>query len=174
MRRGSQVCCSATKCCAVRIGRRTYRWLVDSVRDALEGEHRRLAAVRDYVLERRCRVSRGLEYLGDADASPCGLCDLCRGGPPVEARPQLPNWRAALDPAEVRSLSAQGPDGPDVVGVARALCQISSTRSRPYRKHPPGADWSGTLFGGPSRSAADGRRAERRPPTQPRGEPVPR
>ena len=33
-------------------------------------------------------------------------------------------------------MAALNSDGADPVGVARALCQVSSPRSRPYRKHP--------------------------------------
>jgi hypothetical protein len=108
-----------------------------SVREGVEAEHRRLAAVRAFVLERTCRVSHGLAYLGDADTTPCGLCDLCRGAAPIDPSAlRGPDWRPAFDPAEVRDMAALGPDGPDPVGVARALCQVSSPRSRPYRRHP--------------------------------------
>lgn len=112
-------------------------FLLASVREALEGEHRRLAAVRAYVLERTCRVSHGLAYLGDADTSPCGSCDLCRGAPPIEATSlRAPDWHARFDCSVVDSMAALGPAGPDAIGIARALCQVSSPRSRPYRKHP--------------------------------------
>jgi hypothetical protein len=111
--------------------------LLASVRDGVEAEHRRLAAVRAYVLERTCRVSHGLAYLGDADTTACGRCDLCRGLPPIEPSAlRVPDWRAAFDPGVVRDMAALGPQGPDAVGVARALCQVSSPRSRPYRRHP--------------------------------------
>jgi hypothetical protein len=110
--------------------------LLAAVQDALEGEHRRLAAVRAYVLEPACRVSHGLRYLGDADTAACGICDLCRGGAPIPPEALTrPDWRADYDPAEVRSMAALSPDGPDPVGVARALCQISTPRSRLYRRH---------------------------------------
>jgi hypothetical protein len=111
--------------------------LLEAVRDALEGEHRRLAAVRAYVLETTCRVSHALAYLGDADTAPCGLCDLCCGATPIPPRVLTrPDWRSAFDPAEVRSMAALNPDGPDSIGVARALCQVNSPRSRLYRRHP--------------------------------------
>lgn len=111
--------------------------LLQSVQDALEGEHRRLAAVRSFVLQTGCRVSHCLAYLGDPDTAACGTCDLCRGARPVPPEAlALPDWRASFNPAEARSLAALGPDGPDPVGVARALCQVSSPRSRPYRRHP--------------------------------------
>jgi ATP-dependent DNA helicase RecQ len=125
--------------------------LLQAVEDALEGERRRLAAVRSYVLEGRCRQAHLLAYLGEPDGAPCGVCDLCTGTPPVpEDRLRVPDWRAAYDPAAVRSLAGHGvatlsgdgrsagriSGGPDPVGVARALCQVTSTRSRPYRRHP--------------------------------------
>jgi ATP-dependent DNA helicase RecQ len=111
--------------------------LLASIDEAVQGEHRRLASVRDFVLETSCRVSNGLAYLGDADTAPCGVCDLCRGAPPISSDAlTLPDWRADFDPRAVRAMAAQGPDGPDPVGIARALCQVSSPRSRPYRKHP--------------------------------------
>jgi ATP-dependent DNA helicase RecQ len=110
--------------------------LLTAVAEALEGEHRRLASVRSYVLERTCRVSHGLTYLGDADPSACGICDLCQGQPPIaESDLRAPDWRARFDPAEVRAMAALNDGGPDPVGVARALCQITSPRSRAYRRH---------------------------------------
>ena len=130
--------------------------LLQSVADALAGERKRLASVRAFVLEGRCRQAHLLEYLGESDAAPCGICDLCLGAPPVDADAlRLPDWREAYDPHAVRSLAAHnrsaapryGADaggdaaaedaqGPDAVGIARALCQVTSTRSRPYRRHP--------------------------------------
>jgi ATP-dependent DNA helicase RecQ len=111
--------------------------LLESVRDALEGEHRRLGAVRDFVLERGCRVAHVLSYLGDADTAACGICDLCLGGEPIAAKQlQRLDWRSLANAAEISAMAALGKPGPDPVGVARALCQISSPRSRPYRRHP--------------------------------------
>ncbi len=111
--------------------------LLQAVDDALQGERRRLHAVRRYVLESGCRQAHVLAYLGQPDATPCGVCDLCTGEPPLD-EPSLPrpDWRADFDPATVRALAALGKSGPDPTGVARALCQVSSTRSRPYRRHP--------------------------------------
>jgi ATP-dependent DNA helicase RecQ len=110
--------------------------LLRSVEDAVEGERRHLAAVRDYVLEERCRQAHILAYLGEPDPEPCGTCDLCTGAPPVSAAELAqPDWRTSFDEATVRSLAALSRDEPDPVGVARALCQVSSTRSRPYRRH---------------------------------------
>jgi hypothetical protein len=110
--------------------------LLDAVREAIEGEHGRLAAVRRYVLEQRCRVSHGLAYLGDPDTAACDLCDLCRGAAALDpASLAAPDWRAEFDPIEVRAMARLNPDGPDPVGLARALCQVSSPRSRLYRKH---------------------------------------
>jgi hypothetical protein len=111
--------------------------LLDSVRDGLEGEHRRLAAVRSYVLESNCRVSHGLAYLGDVDTAPCGLCDLCSGAPPISPEALTrPDWHHQCNAAEIREMAAMNGNEPDPVGVARALCQVSTPRSRPYRKHP--------------------------------------
>jgi ATP-dependent DNA helicase RecQ len=119
--------------------------LLQAVREAVEGEHLRLASVRAYVLETGCRVRHVLAYLGDPEAAAapqgypaaCGTCDLCRGAPPIgsEALKQL-EWRAAFDPAEVRDMAALNEVGFDPVGVARGLCQITTPRSRVYRKHP--------------------------------------
>ena len=112
--------------------------LLRSVEDGLEGERRRLAAVRAYVLERRCRQANALEYLGEEDLSPCAVCDLCAGAEPVtpsqlRARP----WRGDYDPAVVREIAALSKgEAPDPVGIARALCQVHTPRSRPYRRHP--------------------------------------
>jgi ATP-dependent DNA helicase RecQ len=104
--------------------------LLASVHDALEGERRRLAAVVSYVGERVCRQAHVLAYLGDVDLSPCGVCDLCRGAPPVE--PGEPRgWIA--DESAIRTL---GEIETDDIGIARALCQVSSTRSRKYRRSP--------------------------------------
>jgi ATP-dependent DNA helicase RecQ len=111
--------------------------LLEAVRDAIAGEHARLAAVRAYILEPRCRVSHGLAYLGDQDTTPCGCCDLCSGGRPVDPASLLTaDWQLGFDPTEVQALARLNPAGPDPIGVARALCQISSPRSRLYRKHP--------------------------------------
>jgi ATP-dependent DNA helicase RecQ len=111
--------------------------LLESVRDALQGEHRRLEAVREFVLEPGCRVSHVLRYLGDADTATCGSCDLCQGKRPIaEQELQRSNWQSLADRTEIRAMASLGKAGPDPVGVARALCQISSPRSRPYRRHP--------------------------------------
>jgi hypothetical protein len=104
---------------------------------AVEGEHRRLAGVRAYVEERGCRVQHALRYLGDETGEPCGICDRCRGetmaGCPL---PNGPDWRERVSAAEVREMAALGSDGPDSIGVCRALCQLYTARSRPYRRHP--------------------------------------
>jgi ATP-dependent DNA helicase RecQ len=111
--------------------------LLESVREALEGEHGRLSGVRAFVLETGCRVSHVLSYLGDADTAPCGTCDLCRGQTPTSTDTlRRLDWRSRIDASDIRSMAALGPAGPDPVGVARALCQVTSPRSRPYRKHP--------------------------------------
>jgi ATP-dependent DNA helicase RecQ len=108
--------------------------LLASVRDAVEGERRRLASVRGYVLTRGCRQAHAVAYLGDADTSPCGICDICRGAPPLdEARLPRRDWRADFDSRAVRDMAAT--IGPDDIGIARALCQVTTTRSRRYRRH---------------------------------------
>ncbi|MDP8921971.1 MAG: ATP-dependent DNA helicase [Chloroflexota bacterium] len=109
-------------------------YLLGSVHDAIVAEHRRAAAVRGYVLEPICRQSHALAYLGDADTSPCGICDLCRGVAPIAPEQAAPSdWRAGFDPRVIRSMAEIGADP---VGIARALCQVTSPRSRAYRKHP--------------------------------------
>ena len=111
--------------------------LLRSVEEGVEGEHHRLDAVRGYVLARGCRQARALAYLGETDAAPCGICDLCVGEPPIdqsELRPQ--DWRATFNPSTVRDMAQLSKDGPDPVGIARALCQVLTPRSRPYRRHP--------------------------------------
>jgi ATP-dependent DNA helicase RecQ len=107
--------------------------LLASVRDAVEGERRRLAAVRGYALATGCRQAHAVAYLGDADTSACGICDACRGEPPLDESglPRI-DWRRAFDRAAVQRMAAEF--GPDDVAIARALCQITTTRSRPYRK----------------------------------------
>jgi ATP-dependent DNA helicase RecQ len=107
--------------------------LLQSVSDALEGEDRRLSAVRGFVLAVGCRQAHAVAYLGDADTSPCGICDLCTGTPPITPA-QLPNrdWRDEFDPHIIGRMAADF--GRDEVAIARALCQIMTTRSRPYRK----------------------------------------
>ena len=108
--------------------------LLRSVEETVEAEHRRLDAVRAYVLERACRQAHALAYLGDADTRPCGVCDLCRGAAPIEREAlTTPDWQAAFDPSTVRSLAELGQDA---VGIARALCKVLTPRSRPYRRHP--------------------------------------
>ena len=108
--------------------------LLESVREAVVAEHRRLDAVREYVLETTCRQSHALAYLGDPDTRACGVCDLCRGVPPL-ARGSLRrwDWEGGFDQAVIRSMAAAGADA---VGIARALCQVSTHRSRRYRRHP--------------------------------------
>jgi ATP-dependent DNA helicase RecQ len=107
--------------------------LLASVRDAVEGERRRLAAVRGYALATGCRQAHAVAYLGDADTTDCGICDACRGEPPLdESRLPRIDWRRAFDRAAVQRMAAEC--GPDDVAIARALCQITTTRSRPYRK----------------------------------------
>jgi ATP-dependent DNA helicase RecQ len=111
--------------------------LLHAVDEGLQGDRARLEAVQRYVLERRCRQAHLLDYLGEPESDRCGVCDLCAGAPPIPpAAVQAPDWRGDFDPQTVRSLAALGRDGPDPVGVARALCQVTSTRSRPYRRHP--------------------------------------
>jgi ATP-dependent DNA helicase RecQ len=108
--------------------------LLGSVRDAVEGERRRLASVRGYVLARACRQAHAVAYLGDVDQSACGTCDICQGRPPLDET-TLPrrDWRRDFDPRAVRDMAAA--IGPDETAIARALCQVTTTRSRPYRKH---------------------------------------
>jgi len=107
-------------------------YLLESVRAGIESEHRRSAAVRGFVLERDCRQAHALRYLGDADLSPCGVCDLCRGAAPIEPGQAAPtDWRAGFDPALIRGLAARGADA---IGIARALCQVTTPRSRAYRR----------------------------------------
>ena len=111
--------------------------LLQSVADGLEGERVRLAAVRAYVLDRGCWQAHALAYLGEEDLKPCGVCDLCGGAPPVAEEVLIRwDWQSAFDERAVRGMAALGKHGaPDVVGVARALCQVSTPRSRPYRRH---------------------------------------
>jgi ATP-dependent DNA helicase RecQ len=108
--------------------------LLASVADALEGERRRLASVRGYVLAEGCRQAHAVAYLGDKDTSPCGICDLCTGTAPLRDvdLPRL-DWRASLDLRAVKSMAAE--IGRDDVAIARALCQVTTSRSRPYRRH---------------------------------------
>jgi ATP-dependent DNA helicase RecQ len=114
--------------------------LLASVRDAVEGERRRLASVRGYALSTSCRQAHALAYLGDADTRPCSICDICRGEPPlVEARLPRHDWRRDFDRSAVLELAST--IGRDEIAIARALCQVTTTRSRPYRK---GRAW-GTL-----------------------------
>ncbi|HYU19287.1 MAG TPA: RecQ family ATP-dependent DNA helicase [Chloroflexota bacterium] len=108
--------------------------LLESVRQGVEAEHRRLEAVRAYVLERGCRQSHALAYLGDADTSACGTCDLCQGAAPIEPEAlRRWDWRSEFDASVVDSLAEIETDP---VGMSRALCQVSTPRSRPYRRHP--------------------------------------
>jgi ATP-dependent DNA helicase RecQ len=107
--------------------------LLASVRDAVEGERRRLASVRGYALATICRQSHAVAYLGDADTSPCGICDICQGQPPLdEAGLPRHDWRRDFDGRAVRQMASE--IGPDEIAIARALCRVSTTRSRPYRK----------------------------------------
>ena len=112
--------------------------LLAAADESVEGEHRRLAAVQAYVDERGCRVQHALRYLGDEPGQPCGLCDRCRGEPSDTARRarRAAAWRDAIGPDEVRELGALRQEGPDPIGVSRALCQLYTARSRIYRKHP--------------------------------------
>ncbi|MBZ0253473.1 MAG: DUF559 domain-containing protein, partial [Candidatus Methylomirabilis sp.] len=53
-----------------------------AVRALQEGKRRREAQLEEvvrYAHARRCRMSFLLEYFGDADADPCGVCDNCLG-----------------------------------------------------------------------------------------------
>jgi ATP-dependent DNA helicase RecQ len=107
--------------------------LLASVSDAVEGERRRLAAVRGFALSRTCRQAHAVAYLGDLDTSDCGICDVCQGQPPLdEARLPRYDWRRNFDHQVVTRMAAD--IGRDDVAIARALCQITTTRSRPYRK----------------------------------------
>ncbi|HEX2185818.1 MAG TPA: RecQ family ATP-dependent DNA helicase, partial [Chloroflexota bacterium] len=111
--------------------------LLEAAQTALEGERRRLDMVRHYVLEGRCRQAHILAYLGEGAAEPCGTCDLCTGSPPLTREALRSwNWEEHFDAALVRSMARLSDDGQDAVGIARALCQVSTTRSRPYRRHP--------------------------------------
>jgi ATP-dependent DNA helicase RecQ len=108
--------------------------LLASVRDAVEGERRRLASVRGYALARECRQAHAVAYLGDVDVSACGICDICQGQSPLdEATLPRQDWRRDFDDRAVLDMAAT--IGSDEVGIARALCQVTTTRSRPYRKH---------------------------------------
>jgi ATP-dependent DNA helicase RecQ len=108
--------------------------LLASASDAVEGERRRLSSVREYVLTTRCRQAHAVAYLGDADVSPCGICDICEGAAPIGVDDlNVRDWLAGFDRRAVHQLAAFGRDE---VGIARALCQVTTTRSRPYRRHP--------------------------------------
>jgi ATP-dependent DNA helicase RecQ len=107
--------------------------LLASVRDAVEGERRRLGAVRSYVLTRACRQAHAVAYLGDEDVSPCGICDICQGAAPIEEREfRRRDWLAVFDRSLIHDLATVGRDD---IGISRALCQVTTTRSRPYRRH---------------------------------------
>jgi ATP-dependent DNA helicase RecQ len=109
-------------------------YLLGAVREAIEAEHVRLAAVREYVLETRCRQRHALVYLGEAAPPECGVCDLCRGAAPIPLEAlHAPDWQAEFDPADIDSLAEVGRD---TVGIARALCKVTTARSRAYRRHP--------------------------------------
>ena len=78
--------------------------LLQSVSDALEGEDRRLSAVRGFVLAVGCRQAHAVAYLGDADTSPCGICDLCTGTPPITpAQPPEPRLARRVRSAHHRA-----------------------------------------------------------------------
>lgn len=114
--------------------------LLAAAQDTVAAEHARLAAVRSYALERECRQAHVLRFLGEDAPGLCGICDMCAGMAPIEAAEIQPeDWRRHLDPAAVRSMATKAT--PDPVGIARALCRITSPRSRPHRRH---AAW-GTL-----------------------------
>jgi len=107
--------------------------LLASVSDAVEGERRRLASVRSYALATICRQAHAVAYLGDADVSPCGICDVCRGHAPLdEASLSRHDWRRDFDRQAVLRMASEF--GRDDVAIARALCQVTTARSRPYRK----------------------------------------
>ena len=110
--------------------------LLTSVDEGMAGDRQRLTAVRSFVLERRCRQACALAYLGEQDLTPCGICDLCQGAAPMEeAQLRAWDWRAVFEPAVVTAMTRAGSDGHDAVGIARALCQVLTPRSRPYRRH---------------------------------------
>lgn len=112
-------------------------FLLQSVEEGLASEHQRLSAVQEFVLERGCRQAHVLAYLGEAGADPCGICDLCSGASPLEPSAVRPwDWRSSYDPATVRAMAAYAKAVPDPVGVARAFCQVTTHRSRTYRRHP--------------------------------------
>jgi ATP-dependent DNA helicase RecQ len=107
--------------------------LLQSVQDGLEGERRRLAAVRGYVLADQCRQAHAVAYLGDPDVSACGICDICTGGRPIsDADLGHNDDLLSFNRRVIREMAAMGRDE---VGIARALCQVTTTRSRPYRRH---------------------------------------
>lgn len=108
--------------------------LLASVQDAVAGERRRLDSVRGYVLATGCRQAYAVAYLGDSDTSDCGICDLCTGAAPLTLvdLPQA-DWRAGFDPVVIQEMASRF--GEDAIGIARALCQVTTTRSRPYRRH---------------------------------------
>lgn len=69
------------------------------------------------------------------------MCDLCSGASPVlQGELAVRSWRSDFDPAVAREMAAMASRGSqaeaDAVGVARALCQVLTPRSRPYRRHP--------------------------------------
>jgi ATP-dependent DNA helicase RecQ len=109
--------------------------LLQSVRDGVAGERQRLATVRGFVLAQGCRQAHAVGYLGDADTSPCGICDLCQGRPPLKPSdlPRL-DWLRYFKPGSILGMAEQF--GRDDVAIARALCQVITSRSRPYRRHP--------------------------------------
>ncbi len=108
--------------------------LLAAIREAIEAEHRRLAGIRAYVLETVCRQRHALVYLGENDPAVCGICDLCGGALPISPVDlRTPDWRAGFDPSVVDELAGIGRDA---IAIARALCKVTTARSRPYRRHP--------------------------------------
>ncbi len=85
-------------------------------------------------MEEVCRQAHALTYLGDADTRRCDVCDLCRGARPLGAADlSHPHWRTTFDPTAISDLARLTPDA---IAIARALCQVTTARSRPYRRHP--------------------------------------
>ena len=72
--------------------------------DRLAVARERMEAMRDYVFDDGdCRVQRMLRYFGQADAAPCGKCDICRSRRPERTPADLA--------AGLRALLGSRPDG---------------------------------------------------------------
>ncbi len=134
---------------------------------------RRLDALGDYAAQDECRAIYLRRYFGEADETPCELCDVCRGSPERPAAFFEPLVRPAQATRRTRSHRSgqRGRDGARErdVGARPAPRPRPAQRSRPLPSAPVAAE-EAAAGAQAQRKRRRGRRGGRRRRGRPAGQ----